>query len=158
MSMLLIFWLHMQDFCIANISWGRSGICQHGAFSGIAVIVASFVPAECPKGGGGGGHVGYIRKALEKGYLEHPGSACCTDSLFEIFVFFGQCLCCLLAVFVAITHLTALLLMAHISKIVFLCMRVQYLSGTSGLCQHGANSQFFGGFSGFGPMHQNFVP
>ena len=33
-----------------------------------------------------------------------------------------------------------------------------YLSGTSGLCQHGANSQFFGGFSSFGPMHQNFVP
>ena len=44
--------------------------------------------------------MGYIRKALEKGYLEHPGSACCTDSLFEIFIFFGQCLCCLLAVFV----------------------------------------------------------
>ena len=32
--------------------------------------------------------MGYIRKALEKGYLEHPGSACCTDSMFEIFVFF----------------------------------------------------------------------
>ena len=61
------------------------------------MIVASFVPAECPKGGG---YVGYIRKALEKGYLEHPGSACCTDGMFEIFVFFGQCLCCLLAVFV----------------------------------------------------------
>ena len=63
------------------------------------MIVALFVPAECPKGGG---YVGYIRKALEKGYLEHPGSgsACCTDSKFEIFVFFGQCLCYLLAVFV----------------------------------------------------------
>ena len=36
----------------SNISLGRSGICQHGAFSGIAVSVASFVPAECPKGGG----------------------------------------------------------------------------------------------------------
>ena len=36
-----------------HISRGRSGICQHGAFSGIAVIVASFVPAESPKGGGG---------------------------------------------------------------------------------------------------------
>ena len=35
---------------------------------------------------------------------------------------------------------------------------VQYLSGTSGLCQHGAISQFFGGFSSFGPMHENFVP
>ena len=30
-----------------------------------------------------GGYVGYIRKALEKGYLEHPGSACCTDDMFE---------------------------------------------------------------------------
>ena len=44
--------------------------------------------------------MGYVRKALEKGYSEHPGSACCTDSMFEIFVSFGQCLCCLLAVFV----------------------------------------------------------
>ena len=32
--------------------------------------------------------MGYIRKALEKGYLEHPGSACCTDDMFEIFVCF----------------------------------------------------------------------
>ena len=32
-----------------------------------------------------GGYVGYIRKAVEKGYLEHPGSACCTDDMFEIF-------------------------------------------------------------------------
>ena len=30
--------------------------------------------------------MGYIRKALEKGYLEHPGSACCTDNMFELFV------------------------------------------------------------------------
>ena len=35
---------------------------------------------------------------------------------------------------------------------------LNYLSGTSGLCQRGANSQFFGVFSSFGPMHQNFVP
>ena len=27
----------------------------------------------------------YIWKALEKGYLEHPASACCTDNMFEIF-------------------------------------------------------------------------
>ena len=44
--------------------------------------------------------MGYIRKALEKGYLEHPGSACCTDDMFEIFIRFGQCLCCLLLLFV----------------------------------------------------------
>ena len=27
----------------------------------------------------------YIWKALEKGYLEHPGPACCTDDMFERF-------------------------------------------------------------------------
>ena len=53
-----------------DISRGRRRICQHGAFSGVAVIVASFVPAECPKGGG---YVGYIRKALEKGFSEMYG-------------------------------------------------------------------------------------
>ena len=44
--------------------------------------------------------MGYIRKALEKGNLEHPGSACCIDNIFEIFVHFGQGLCCLLPLFV----------------------------------------------------------
>ena len=43
--------------------------------------------------------MGYIQKALEKGYLEH-GSACCTDDMFEIFARFGRCLCCLLPLFV----------------------------------------------------------
>jgi len=47
-----------------------------------------------------GGYVGYIGKALEKGYLEDPGSACCTDDMFQIFVRFGQGLCCLLPLFV----------------------------------------------------------
>ena len=44
--------------------------------------------------------MGYIRKALEKGYLEHPGSACCTDDMFEIFVRLRRCLRCLLPPFV----------------------------------------------------------
>ena len=44
--------------------------------------------------------MGYIRKAFEKGCLEHPRSACCTDDMFEIFVHFGRCLCCLLPLFV----------------------------------------------------------
>ena len=44
--------------------------------------------------------MGSIRKALEKGDLEHPGSACCTDDMLEIFVRFGRCLCCLLPLFV----------------------------------------------------------
>ena len=26
----------------------------------------------------------YIQQALQKSYLEHPGSACCTDDMFEI--------------------------------------------------------------------------
>ena len=43
--------------------------------------------------------MGYIRKALEKGYLEHPGSACCTDNMFKIFVRLGRCMCCLLPLF-----------------------------------------------------------
>ena len=44
--------------------------------------------------------MGYIRKATEKGCLEHPTFACCADDMLEIFVFFGQCLCCLLPLFV----------------------------------------------------------
>ena len=52
------------------ISWGHRVSCQHGAFSGVGAFVASFAPAECPKAEG---YVGHIRKALEKGYLEHPG-------------------------------------------------------------------------------------
>ena len=42
----------------------------------------------------------YIRKALEKGYSEHPRFACCTDDMSDIFVRFGRCLCCLLPPFV----------------------------------------------------------
>ena len=76
--------------------------CQHRAFSGIAVIVASVAPTACPVGGR---YVGYIRKAHEKGYLEHPGSACCTDGMFEIFVLFGRHLCCLLPLFLIGSHL-----------------------------------------------------
>ena len=33
-----------------------------------------------------------------------------------------------------------------------------YLSGTSVMCQQGANLQFFTVFSRFGPMHQKFIP
>ena len=44
--------------------------------------------------------MGYIRKALEKGYLEHPRSACWTDDMSDIFVRFRRCMCCLLPLFV----------------------------------------------------------
>ena len=33
-------------------------------------------------------------------HCTHSGFACCTDDMFEIFVLFGQCLCCLLPLFV----------------------------------------------------------
>ena len=56
---------------------------------------ANFVRfAHCVFGGGG------VRKALEKGYLEHPRFACCTEDMFEILVRSGQCLRCLLPRFV----------------------------------------------------------
>ena len=45
---------------------------QHEAFLRFNDSVASFVPTECPEAGGGG-RMGYIRKALFKGYLEYPG-------------------------------------------------------------------------------------
>ena len=67
-------------------------------FQGSVPLLPHLCPLSVPKGGGG--YVGYIRKALEKGYLEHPGSACCTDDMFEIFVPFGRCPCCLLPPFV----------------------------------------------------------
>ena len=37
--------------CSMHISPGRLIWYQHGAFSGAGAIVASFVPAECPKRG-----------------------------------------------------------------------------------------------------------
>ena len=41
--------------------------------------------AQCVSRRGGGGYVGYIRKALEMGYLENRGFACCIDDMSEIF-------------------------------------------------------------------------
>ena len=40
-----------------------------------------------------GGYVGYIRKALEKGYLEHPRSACCTEGMIEFLFFVSDSVC-----------------------------------------------------------------
>ena len=42
-------------------------------FLGVGALVASFVPNECPVG-----MWGCIQKAFEKGFLEHPRSACWT--------------------------------------------------------------------------------
>ena len=65
-------------------------------FQGLVPLLPHLCPLSVPKGGG---DVGYIRKALQKGYLELPGSACCTDDMFEIFVRFGWRVCCLLPLF-----------------------------------------------------------
>ena len=62
----------------------------------MGVIVASFVPTVCTRGGG---YVGYSESPL-KGLFGTPGSASCTDGMFEVFVLFGWDLCCLLPVFV----------------------------------------------------------
>ena len=65
-------------------------------FQGLVPLLPHFCHLSVPEVG----VCGYIRKALEKGYLEHPGSACCTDDLFENFVRFGRCRCCLLPLLV----------------------------------------------------------
>ena len=44
--------------------------------------------------------MGYIQKALMKGYSEHPRFACCTGDMSGMFVRFGRCLCCSLPRFV----------------------------------------------------------
>ena len=73
--------------CFAPTRWVFVGRCH------CCLISAYFVSH-------GGGYVGYIRKALEKGYSEHPGSSCCTDGMFQIFVRFGRHVCFPLPVFV----------------------------------------------------------
>ena len=62
------------------------------SFRGVGAIVASFVPTECRVG-----YVGYIQKALEKGYLEHPGlHAVLTICLRFSSVLDGACVSCCL--------------------------------------------------------------
>ena len=71
-------------------------ICANSlGFQRSSPLLSYLCPLCVPWGGGG-----YIQNALEKRYLEHPGSACCTDGMFEIFVLFGRCVCCLLPLFV----------------------------------------------------------
>ena len=38
---------------LSHLSRGHQVLCQHGAFSGVGAVVASFMPTECPQGGGG---------------------------------------------------------------------------------------------------------
>ena len=58
-------------------------------FRGLVPLFRHLCPLSVPEVG----IFRYIRKALEKGYLERPGSACCTDDMIEIFVHFGRRLC-----------------------------------------------------------------
>ena len=53
-----------------HISLGRAVSCQHGAFSGVGAFVVSFVPAECPVGGGMWGIFG---KPLKRAIRNTPG-------------------------------------------------------------------------------------
>ena len=53
-----------------HISLGRYRSCQHGAFSGVGSIVASFVSTECPKGRGMWGIFG---KPLKRAIWNTPG-------------------------------------------------------------------------------------
>ena len=46
------FYLCLGATSCAHISQGRRVLCQHGAFSGVGAIVASFVSTECPVGMG----------------------------------------------------------------------------------------------------------
>ena len=65
-------------FTCTNLFWDCRVLSEHGAFSGVGAMIV--VPAECPEVGGGG-YVRYSRKVLEKGCLEHPGFACCTNDV-----------------------------------------------------------------------------
>ena len=76
--------------------------------------------------------MGHIRKALEKGYLEHPRSACWTDDMSEIFVRFGRCMCCLLPLFVNRQLPCACACSSKVIRIIFV---TQQLGRWTGLCK-----------------------
>ena len=62
-------------------------------FQGSVPLLPHLCPLSVPLGGGMWG-------MFRKPYSEHPRSACCTDDMFQIFVRFGRCLCCVLPPFV----------------------------------------------------------
>ena len=89
---------HIDPFSIAL--WDVQFHANTERFQGLVPLWSHLCPLSVQLGGGGGGYVGHIRKALEKGFSEHPRFACCTNNMFEIFLRFGRCLCCLLRIFV----------------------------------------------------------
>ena len=69
-----------------HISLGDMHNCaQSVSFQGLVPLLPDFCQLSVLEVG----VCGYIRKALEKGYLEHPGSTCCANDMFEIFVRLG---------------------------------------------------------------------
>ena len=80
-----------------HISSARRHLCQLGAFLGVGAIVASFVPAECPAGGGGGGMWGIFRKPLKRAIWNTPGlHAVLTTCLRFLSFLDGACVACCL--------------------------------------------------------------
>ena len=57
--------------CVRHISRGHRISCQRGAFSGVGAFLASFVPADCPKGGG---MWGIFEKPLKRAVWNTLGS------------------------------------------------------------------------------------
>ena len=80
------------DLCTEDISRGRCQSCQHGAFSGVGAIVASFVTTECPKGRGMWGIFG---KPLKRAIWNTPGlHAVLTVCLRFLSVLYRVCAAC----------------------------------------------------------------
>ena len=67
---ILVVVMQQPATALSNISLGRAVSCQHGAFSGVGAFVVSFVPAECPVGGGMWGIFG---KPLKRAIRNTPG-------------------------------------------------------------------------------------
>ena len=80
-----------------HISRGPSHLCQLGGFSGVGAIVASFLPTECS---GGMGMWGIFGKPLKRAIWNTPGLHAVQTICLRFSSFFGQCLCCLLPLFV----------------------------------------------------------
>ena len=62
--------------------------------------LVSLLPHLCPLSVPEGGLCGVYSESPSKGLFGTPGSACCTDDMFEIFVRFGWRVCCLLPLYV----------------------------------------------------------
>ena len=88
--------LHMQQYLLHISLWDNNITANTERFQGLVPLLPRFCPLSVPNGGGGG-YVGYIWKALQKGYLEHPGLyAVLTTCLRFSSVLDGVCAACCL--------------------------------------------------------------